>query len=250
MLSDKEKIIELLESQANILITTGTGGGLFNDFEEQYKADDRALRKSLQTHSIEMPFPWRSLWEWHGFYSQNLGTYADRRREIGSRKNEALDKLEALAKGSAISTNNLAATAGVVSAALSDADILLMQGRPLSAVDRVHTALHGHLHYICKGVGIDAPNASSLTGLMKTLRGNHPKLSDVSGSSNPTGKILNGLSSIIGEMNTIRNNHSLAHPNENLLGQEEARLCVDAGKLILNYLDGKLGGNEKNEPPF
>ena len=40
-------------------------------------------------------------------------------------------------------------TSDVVIRAINDAEALLQEGGPTSAVDRVHTALHGHLRYLC-----------------------------------------------------------------------------------------------------
>lgn len=48
------------------------------------------------------------------------------------------------------------------------------------------------------------------------------------------------MSSILNELNFIRNNGSMAHPNENLLGEAEAMLVVNAGRTILGYLDARL----------
>ena len=39
----------------------------------------------------------------------------------------------------------------------------------------------------------------------------------------------------------VRNNASLAHPNKDLLGRDEAQLVVNAGRTLLTYLDAKIG---------
>ncbi|WP_257202356.1 abortive infection family protein [Corynebacterium cystitidis] len=232
-----EKAIDLVHEQANILITTGTGGGRFDDYDAVYQKNDRQLRSVLRGVDLEPPFPWRTLWEWHGYYSGNLSTYADRRRHIGDLKNQALDILELLLDGLAFSTGVPVDTAEVVKIALKEADKQISHGDPVAAVDRVHTALHGHLCFICTEADIDADDDTSLPSLMKAVRKHHPKFYDSEGSNSPIGKILNALSSVVSELNTIRNNRSLAHPNKNLVGEDEARLCVGAGRLILEYVD-------------
>jgi hypothetical protein len=41
-------------------------------------------------------------------------------------------------------------------------------------------------------------------------------------------------------MGTLRNRASLAHPNEELLGQEEALFVINLGRSLLRFLDAKL----------
>jgi hypothetical protein len=62
-------------------------------------------------------------------------------------------------------------TLEVVDRALRDAEILLAQAGPVSAVDRVHTALHGYLLDQCRRAGttdgIGDPNSSRQFGLIQ-----------------------------------------------------------------------------------
>lgn len=235
-----ERIVELIESQANILTTTGTGGGTFDDFEATYKKQDRELRSALNSLGMRPPFPWRSLWEWHGYYKQNLPTYAERRTCILDLRNKAEDQLENLATSSGVSSPEPSFTSAVVRLSLQEAERQIGQGHPLSAVDRVHTAIHGHLRLLCGEEGITFANDASVTALMKLLRKYHPALATSSPYGGEIGRVLNAMSSILNELNTIRNNGSMAHPNENLLGEAEAMLAVNAGRTILGYLDAKL----------
>lgn len=144
MTADKEKIVELLESQANILVATGTGRGSSMILKSNIGRLTAFFGNLYRLSVLKCLFRG----DLYGNGTASINRISGPMQivgEVGSCQNEALDKLEELAKGAAISSNNLGATARVVSAALSDADILLMQGRPLSAVYRVHTALHGLL---------------------------------------------------------------------------------------------------------
>lgn len=38
----------------------------------------------------------------------------------------------------------------------------------------------------------------------------------------------------------MRNNASIAHPNDDLLGRNEALLVINVGRSLLTYLDGKI----------
>lgn len=67
-------------------------------------------------------------------------------------------------------------TSAVVERALADAETLLRQQGPTSAVDRVHTALYGYLLAACQGLGIELQDDATNTKLLKLLRKNHPAL--------------------------------------------------------------------------
>ena len=53
--------------------------------------------------------------------------------------------------------------------------------------------------------------------------------------------VLRASGSILDALNPVRNNASVAHPNEDLLGREEAELVINVGRSLLSYLDAKLG---------
>ena len=57
----------------------------------------------------------------------------------------------------------------------------------------------------------------------------------------PWGKtVLNASASILDALLPVRNQGSMAHPNAELLGEPEARLIINVGRTLLNYLDAKL----------
>lgn len=117
----------------------------------------------------------------------------------------------------------------VVRRALDDVDALLKKGGPTSAVDRVHTSLHGHLQYLCESAGIEYDRDETNVTLLKKLRQQHPRLQDLGPRSQDIVKILNAFASVLDALNPVRNNASVAHPNKELLGREEAELVVNAG---------------------
>jgi Abortive infection C-terminus len=45
----------------------------------------------------------------------------------------------------------------------------------------------------------------------------------------------------------LRNNASVAHPNEALLDEPEAMLAINAARTILHYLDAKLTKHRKDQ---
>jgi hypothetical protein len=121
---------------------------------------------------------------------------------------------------------------------LREAQTLIDTTGPASAVDRVHTALHRYLIEICENEDLAYNPDDGITSLYKTIRKNHPSLTtDVGGEE--IKRIMQTLSSTVDSLNTLRNNHSNAHPNP-LLGEAEATLAINSARTILHYLDAKL----------
>jgi abortive infection Abi-like protein len=131
-------------------------------------------------------------------------------------------------------------TSEVVERALLDAETLLRTNGPLSAIDRIHTSLHGYLLAICKKAAIQHSKNASITALYKLIRENHVTLKEIGARSQDINQILKSFSAIIDVLNPIRNEASIAHPNETLLGEEEAILVINAARTILHYLNSKL----------
>lgn len=149
--------------------------------------------------------------------------------------------MEADTKGSAtISTPVLQTSSVVVIRALSDFEALVSStGGPVSGVDRIHTALHGYLKVVCDEGSITYSDDADITTLFKLIREKHPKL-----QTHPSGvegtKILRWMAQIIDALNPVRNQHSMAHPSDDLLDEPEALLAVNAVKSLLHYLNTKL----------
>lgn len=125
----------------------------------------------------------------------------------------------------------------VVIRALSDAQHLLDTSGAISAVDRVHTAIHGYIKSICDENGIKYKKDESITTLYKLLRENNPELKSLSSNSQELDRIVKALATILDSINTIRNHYSVAHPNENLLNEDEAILVINSVRTILHFLD-------------
>jgi Abortive infection C-terminus/HEPN domain len=140
----------------------------------------------------------------------------------------------------AVGAPELRITSDVVRRAISDAETLLRDGGPTSAVDRVHTALHGYLKAVCDAEGIAYPPDASILGLFKLLRTNHPRLRDLGAHSTPVLQVLRSLGAVMDALNPARNRGSVAHPNDELLDPDEAMLFINAARTVLQYLAAKL----------
>ncbi len=129
----------------------------------------------------------------------------------------------------------------VVARALIDADTLLRTSGPISCVDRLHTALHGYFRSLCERAMLLPPETASLPALFKLLRTQHPALQHLGPQDQEVGRVLNGFASVVDALNTIRNNASVAHPNQELLGEAEALLMVNAVRTLFHYVRTKAG---------
>lgn len=133
-------------------------------------------------------------------------------------------------------------TSDVVSRALADAEALIASSGATSAVDRVHTAMHGYLIAVCDSANLSTPADAAMTTLFKLVRREHPKLADLGPRAEEITKVLNACANILDAMNPVRNRASVAHPNRDLLNDDEARLVISVCRTLLNYLDAKLCG--------
>jgi hypothetical protein len=136
-----------------------------------------------------------------------------------------------------VSLPELKSTSATVELALENLNTLLQHSQRggASAVDRIHTALHAHLIFLCKKTGQIPDERAGLDALLSLLRKGHPELD---GQSE---KIIRALAKIIHALSPVRNDNSLAHPNESLLEEPEAILVLNAGKTLLRYLESRFG---------
>jgi len=156
-------------------------------------------------------------------------------------RNEITGWANELEGAPAVTVQQPKSTRDVVRRVLADADSLIRTNGPTSAVDRVHTSLHGHLRALCDAAAILLPADPSLTVLMKALRENHPDLQADGPYADRLTKILYAMSNVLQQLNEIRNNASLAHPNDEFLVDADARLAINAGRTVFAYVDEKAG---------
>lgn len=138
----------------------------------------------------------------------------------------------------AVATHDPKVSSSIVKQALADAAVLLRERGPASAVDRIHTALHGYLEALCTRHGLPTKEDANVPSLFKCVRSHHPTFRDISDGS-PSVKALQGLAQVVDALNNARNHNSLAHPNELLLDHSDATLALNSANAIIQYLDNK-----------
>lgn len=144
-------------------------------------------------------------------------------------------------RGQGVAVDDLGQASESVRRALRDAAVLIEENGNVSGVDRVHTALHGYLRALCASNGVSFNQDADAVKLLRMLRDQVPALKPTGARHAEIVKIQNALATILDALGPIRNQASMAHPNDNLLDVAEAALTIDATRTLLNYLNRKLG---------
>lgn len=129
-----------------------------------------------------------------------------------------------------------------VERALEDAEHLIVHGRGASsALDRVHTVLHGYLVQLClqEGLIADPTDRPTMTAAFKKLREEHPKFVYAGPRESEIGSVLKFSAALVEGFNTLRNNASVAHPNEAVVPEPEAMYLVNVARSLLHYIEMK-----------
>jgi hypothetical protein len=135
---------------------------------------------------------------------------------------------------------NLRISKIAVDRALADVETLIAAGEPLSAVDRVHTALHGFLQVACAEEEITYHRNDSVVKLLRKLQTKHSGFQEVGPRRQDIMTVVNAFAQVLDALLPVRNNATLAHPNDTLLGEAEASLFINAARTIFQYLDAKM----------
>jgi hypothetical protein len=164
--------------------------------------------------------------------------------DVREKKKEMADEIAAmisrLETTSPVATPSLATTSEVVDRAIQDAETLIKVSGATSGVDRIHTALHGYLRAVCDKQGISVQEDASLTELFKRLRTDHSALKIGGSQQADVSRILRAISNVLDTLNPLRNKASVAHPNQNLLEEDEAMFVINSARTILHYLNSKF----------
>lgn len=111
-----------------------------------------------------------------------------------------------------------------------------------SAVDRAHTALHGYMKEICKASELEVLGAHpKIQDYWSEIKSRHPKFNvDVMEYHTPINQVVGTIGKVIDKINDLRNNKTFSHPNDEILGEDEARLVINLSRVFLQYIDSKV----------
>src|SRR5713101_5058316 len=125
-----------------------------------------------------------------------------------------------------LNVEELKITSATVEHALSQARTLILSHGAPAALDRIHTVFHGYLKVACDNAKIpipnDRPGIIELLGLLRThsVFVFEPELESL------VTQTLRGAQKSIDALESFRNNHSLAHPQD-MLPEPEALLVIN-----------------------
>lgn len=125
----------------------------------------------------------------------------------------------------------------VIGKAISDAELLMGEGKYDSAFDRIHTAFHGYLRKLLDNKGVAYVESDTLSQLYTKL---HTELCSNIGSTEIAELVkrsLRSASGVIAAINEMRNKHSLSHPNNDLLQKREAEFAIRLIKDLSDYIN-------------
>lgn len=125
----------------------------------------------------------------------------------------------------------------VISKAIADAELLMSQGKYDSSFDRIHTAFHGYLRKVLENRGVSYEESDTLSQLYNKL---HTDISARIGSAPISDLIkttMRSASGVVTSINDLRNRHSLAHPNDELLKEREAVFVIKLIKDLSEYIN-------------
>ena len=109
--------------------------------------------------------------------------------------------------------------------AIGDASTFMAQGKYSSCIDRVHTAIHGYLRIKLDELDVTYEETDMMPKLFNLL---YQKWSSLNNSdiNEMMLKAIRSASATLDALNNIRNRHSLAHPNTEIIDEQEAKFIL------------------------
>ena len=199
-------------------------------FEQILDASSPNVQATILRRSLELHPPDPERWK-------------PRTKALHDELSAVADRLEGTAP---VQSKKPKITSATVERAIEDAEQLVETTGATSAVDRVHTMLHGYLRALCDDAGISYGEKMLMSGLFALIRKQHPAFGDTGPRNDDLVKIFRAMSGIMDAMNPIRNEGSMAHPSKELLDPPEAALVINMARTILHYVDSKVATVEQS----
>ena len=235
----KDSTIQLIRDEWKLLEEIATGKRRYKEdgVEQQYRERHKQICNIAKGAGFDYPIKCNSLAEWW-IQIREIEGYSERRAEITKIFSPLITMLEKTEESETIDFGNSTKGPEAVKRAIDDANYMIGAGRYESAVDRLHTAFQGHLRSLVKKHGGDCLNDDNLSALYSKLHYYYADTIQPPDMAERIKKILRSGSSIVSMVNEIRNNNTIAHPNEQLIQKREAELVIHIVRAMVNYIDG------------
>lgn len=229
--------------EVNEMLSLGELGLLKSDelYNTKYKIEDALKSYKPHFEKIEALKMEKNIPQWRNVPKTGvfLNTW-----QVKPELNDLHNLLKELVKSkggseqiTAVAVPTLKITGNTINQAISDAKTLLEAQGATSAIDRVHTVLHGYLKQVCDENNITYSKDATLNQLMNSLKTEHSAFNT---KNENVEQILKSMANVLDKLNPLRNNSSLAHSNPVLLEPDEAMLVINTVNTLLAYLDNKL----------
>ena len=240
----KESTIALIQEEQKMLSDVATDIISFKEdgVEEKYQDRHEKILTIADKAGFDYPVTANTLVEWWGEVKK-FGSYAERREFISGLFSPLLKTLRKSEDYSTdVSFQLIATRSGTIQKAVEDAHVFIREGRFDSAVDRVHTALHGYLRQLLTGHGIDYGADDGLPALFAKLHGFYGDSIQPADVANRVKNILRSAGGMITAVNELRNNNTIAHPNGQLIQKKEAQLVIRLLNAVVDYIEDVENG--------
>lgn len=236
---DKNDVLEALTDEKNLLLNIATGKARIQDEDDRFKSNHKQLVEWADVIGFDYPVTFKSLWDWYNFYSPQYAHYSERRAYISELYDPIFEQIENDLKFAeeGISFNISSSESPTIHKAIVNANNCLSSGNYEEAIDRVHTSFHGYLRELLSSHGIEYLEGDTLQQLYKKLHSYYEESIQPKEVASLIKTCLRSATGIVTALNEIRNNHSMAHPNEHLIGKREAKLVIQFIQDIVSYLE-------------
>ena len=235
----KEATIALILEEQKMLEDVATGKLSFKGegVEDLYQERHVHILSIAAKANFDYPVTANTLVQWWNEV-KNMPHYSDRREYISEKFSPLLNMLrESEDNGIELCFQQIATRSGAIQKAVGDAEVFIREGRYDSAVDRVHTALHGYLRELLKEHGMSYGDDDKLPALFAKLHGYYGDYIQPADVGDRIKNILRSAGGMINAVNELRNNNTIAHPNGQLIQKREAQLVIRLVNAVVDYIE-------------
>ncbi len=223
----RESVIALIEEERVQLEGIATSQISFKDDDvaDSFKTRHRQIVDIARKAGFDYPITVNTLEEWWAEI-KNVGGYSDRRVYITRMFASLLEELGKDEDNPSVDFTRITTRSEIVKKAVDDAHMFIREGKYDSAIDRVHTAVHGYLRDMLRMYGVQFKEDDSIPALFSKLLSAYDSVIEPVVVAGRIKSVLRSAGGIMNAINELRNNNSVAHPNEQLIKEREAKLEI------------------------
>jgi hypothetical protein len=234
----KESIIQKIEEERKLLMDIATGRKSFKDdgVEDEYHKRHCYICNLATKAGFEYPVSCESLADWWTEV-KSIDSYAERRKYISNLFAPVLKDLRESDNSADVDFRQIVSRSDTIKKAIDDSNVFIREGKYDSAVDRIHTALHGYLRQLLTEHHVAYENEDNLSSLYNKLHEYYKNNIQPYDVATKIKTILRSGGGIINSVNELRNNNTISHPNILLIQKREALLVIRFLNAIVDYIE-------------